>query len=95
MSLAKVSYEAFVFSVFSRNQEKTKPLTWWSVSSVPGQHIGASAGPGPTTPPKFKFSKTVEVGSLTRMIVLRLQLCQREIATDEIQEKEIIESAAL
>ena len=33
MSLRKVSYEAFVFSVFSRNQEKTKPLTWRSVSS--------------------------------------------------------------
>ena len=33
MSLRKVSCEAFVFSVFSRNQEKTKPLTWWSVSS--------------------------------------------------------------
>ena len=33
MSLRKVSYEAFVFSVFSRNQEKTKPLTWLSVSS--------------------------------------------------------------
>ena len=93
MSLAKVSYEAFVFSVFSRNQEKTKPLTWWSVSSVPGQHILANGQCWPG--PKFKFSKTVEVGSLTRMIVLRLQLCQREIATDEIQEKEIIESAAI
>ena len=33
ISLRKVSYEAFVFSVFSRNQEKTKPLTWQSVSS--------------------------------------------------------------
>ena len=33
MSLRKVSCEDFVFSVFSRNQEKTKPLTWWSVSS--------------------------------------------------------------
>ena len=33
MSLRKVSYEALVFSVFSRNQEKTKPLTWQSVSS--------------------------------------------------------------
>ena len=33
MSLREVSYQAFVFSVFSRNQEKTKPLTWWSVSS--------------------------------------------------------------
>ena len=29
----RVSEEAFVFSVFSRNQEKTKPLTWRSVSS--------------------------------------------------------------
>ena len=34
MSLRKVSYEAFVFSVFSRNREKTKPLTWRSVSSL-------------------------------------------------------------
>ena len=33
VSLRKVSYEAFVFSVLSRNQEKTKPLTWQSVSS--------------------------------------------------------------
>ena len=33
MSLRKVSYEAFVFSVFSRKQEKTKPLTCRSVSS--------------------------------------------------------------
>ena len=33
MSLKKVTNEAFVFSVFSRNQEKTKPLTWLSVSS--------------------------------------------------------------
>ena len=33
MSLRKVSYEAFVFSVFSRNQGKPKPLSWWSVSS--------------------------------------------------------------
>ena len=33
MSLRKISDEAFVFSVFWRNQEKMKPLTWWSVSS--------------------------------------------------------------
>ena len=32
-SLRKVFYEAFIFSVFSRNQEKVKPLTWRSVSS--------------------------------------------------------------
>ena len=34
MSLRNVSYEAFVFSVFSRNRGKTKPLTWRSVSSL-------------------------------------------------------------
>ena len=33
MSLREVSHEVFVFSVFSRNQEKMKPLTWRSVSS--------------------------------------------------------------
>ena len=27
------SYKAFIFSVFSRNQEKTKPQTWQSVIS--------------------------------------------------------------
>ena len=52
MNLRKVSYEAFVFSVFSGNQEQTRPLTRKSVSSE------------------------------------ALQLCQREIATDEIQEEE-------
>ena len=35
--------------------------------------------------PKFKFSKTVEVGKSCS----DLQLCQREIATDEIQEKKL------
>ena len=34
--------------------------------------------------PKFKFSKTVEVG----WYCYDLQLCQCEIATDEIQERE-------
>ena len=34
MRLRKVSYKAFIFSVFSRNQGKTKPLTWQSVSSL-------------------------------------------------------------
>ena len=33
MRLRKVSDEAFVFSVFSRNSKNTKPLTWRSVSS--------------------------------------------------------------
>ena len=63
MSLRKVSYEAFGFSVFSRNQEKTKPVqaTDLEVSQprgstiaiisahVPGQHMWASAGPGPSS----------------------------------------------
>ena len=31
--LKKVTDKAFVFSVISKNQEKTKPLTWLSVSS--------------------------------------------------------------
>ena len=35
MSLRKVSHKTFVFSVFSRNQGKMKPLTWLSVSSLP------------------------------------------------------------
>ena len=52
MNLRKVSYEAFVFSLFLGNQEQTRPLTRKSVSSE------------------------------------ALQLCQREIATDEIQEEE-------
>ena len=34
MSLRNVSYEAFVSNVFSRNRGKTKPLIWWSVSSI-------------------------------------------------------------
>ena len=34
MSLRKVSYEAFVFPVFSRNQEKTKPLTLLSLAVI-------------------------------------------------------------
>ena len=33
MSLRKVSHEAFVFCVISRNQGKMKPLTWQSVRS--------------------------------------------------------------
>ena len=42
-------------------------------------HVG-KCWPGP----EFKFSKTVEVGWLH----LDLQLCEREIATDEILEEE-------
>ena len=61
MSLRKVSYKALVFSVFLRNQEKTKPPLQGSTiaiisAHVPGQHMWASAGPGPSS----KFSKTVE-----------------------------------
>ena len=58
--------QAFVFSVFSRNQVKTKPLTWRSlpVSQLRGSSFAIISahvqGPGPG--PEFKFSKTVEVG---------------------------------
>ena len=58
--------QAFVFSVFSRNQVKTKPLTWRSlpVSRLRGSSFAIISahvqGPGPG--PEFKFSKTVEVG---------------------------------
>ena len=57
MNLKKVSYEAFVFSVFSRNQEKFE-ATNLAVSQdrgstiaiisayVPGTHMWASAGQG-------------------------------------------------
>ena len=41
--------------------------------------------------PKLKFSKTVQVG----WSCYDLQLCQLEIATDEIQEKKKIESTAI
>ena len=61
MSLRKVSYEAFVFSVFSRNQEKRShwpggsvevSQLWGSTIAIifaymPGQHMCASSGPDP------------------------------------------------
>ena len=50
-------------------------------------HVGKFWRPGS----EFKFSKTVKV----RWLCSDLQLCQREIATDKIQEKKIIESAAV
>ena len=49
-------------------------------------HVG-ECGPGP----EFKFSKTVEVSWSCKA----LQRCQREIATDEIQEEKYRESAAM
>ena len=53
---------------------------------LPGQHMWASTSPGPSLGrpgTEFKFSKTVQVGWSCQ----DLQLCQREIASDEIQEK--------
>ena len=41
--------------------------------------------------PEFKLSKIVEV----RWLRLDLQLCQREMATDKIQEKKFTEGAAI
>ena len=51
---------------------------------VPGQHMWARAGPGPSsTPPKqCKSDGRVKIYN-----------CQREITPDEIQEKTIIERA--
>ena len=49
MSLRKVSYKTFFFSVFSRNQEKMQfqGSTIAIISAhVPGQHMWARAGPG-------------------------------------------------
>ena len=72
MSLRKVSYEAFVFSVFSRTQEKKKPLedsqlrgsTIAIISAhVPGPHMWASAGPGPSSssPKQWKSDGRVKI----------------------------------
>ena len=55
-------------------------------AGVPGPHMWPSPGPGPDS----KSCKTVEVG-----YSLRVKPCQRDIATDEIQEKKIIEIAAI
>ena len=44
MSLRNVSYKTFDSSAFSRNQEKTKPLTWLSVRSL----VQSSAAPNLT-----------------------------------------------
>ena len=54
---------------------------------APGPHVWPSPGPGPDS----KCFKTVEV----RCSCLELKPCQREIDVDEIQEKKIIERAAL
>ena len=79
--------QGLCFFCISRNQGKKNTATDLAVSQflgstidiisaqVPGQHMW----PGPY----FKFSKTVEVGWLHQ----DLQFCQREVATDKIQEK--------
>ena len=75
VSLKIVSDEAFVFFVFSRNQENTEPLTWRSVSSdslggstiaiisahVPGPHMRASAVPGQSSPKQWKSDGRVKI----------------------------------
>ena len=65
MGLRKVSYVAFIFSVFSRNQEKMK-ATDLAVSQLQGSTICPCARPAHVSKggpgPEFKFSKTVEVG---------------------------------
>ena len=77
--LRKVSYEAFVFPVFSRNQGKTKPLTWLSVSSL----LQSQAAPNFTTSRhnlmaiqlSIKTSLTWQFESL-RLIFIHFRLAQ-------------------
>ena len=82
---------AFVFQVFSTIQGKTKARGFailaprlynrYNHAHVPGPHMWQSPGPGPGS----KCSKTVEVGCSYS----ELKPCQREIDTDEIQEKKL------
>ena len=90
--VVKPSSVAFVFQVFSRIQGKMKarpPGTFailaqrlyncYNHAHVPGQHMWQSPDPRQGS----KCSKTVEV----RCSYSELKSCQREIATDKIQEK--------
>ena len=98
MSLRKVSYKAFIFSVFSRNQEKNE-ATDLAVSQlrgftiaitpahVPGQHmIWASAGQGPSSssPKQCKLDGRVKISN---------SVSARSPLTNP--KKKIIESAAI
>ena len=91
MSLKKVSYEAFVLSVFSRIR-KTRShwpggqsaLRFYNCYNLYPSYCARQALVGECWPgPEFKFSKTVEVGWSCQ----NLQLCQRTISTAKIQEK--------
>ena len=79
MSLRNVSYEAFVFSVFSRNRGKTKPLTWRSVSSLlPSQaapNLTASRYNVVAIQISIKISFTWQFESL-RLIFIHFRLAQ-------------------
>ena len=77
------------FKYFRQFKDKRRPGTFAILAPrlcnclnhahVPGQHMWQSPGPGPCS----KCSKTVEVGCSYS----ELKPCQREIATDEIQER--------
>ena len=79
------------FKYFRHFKEKLRPGTFailalrlynrYDHAHVPGLHMWASAGPRPCS----KCSKTVEV--VCSYSELKPRPCQREIATDEIQEK--------
>ena len=94
MRVGKPSRVAFVFQVFSTIQGKSKAKHFFDFcyniynhAHAPSPHMWPSPDPGPDS----KCSKTVEVGCSSS----ELKPCQREIATDEIQEKNIIESEAI
>ena len=102
MSLRKVSYKAFIFSVFSRNQEKNE-ATDLAVSQlrgstiaitpahVPGQHMiwgqfWASAGQGPS-------SSSPKQCNLDGRVKISNSVSARSPLTNP--RKKIIESAAI
>ena len=73
MSLKIISGEAFVYSVFSRNKEKPKPLTWRSVSSEALQSLQSLAMCQASTSGQVLARARVQVlqNSGSRMVVLR------------------------
>ena len=88
MTVEKPSSVAFVFSTIqgktkARDVDILAPRLYnrYNHAHVPGPHMWQSPGPGPGS----KCSKTVEVGCSYS----ELKPCQREIDTDEIQEKKL------
>ena len=99
MRVEKPSKVAFVFQVLQTIQGKTKardfailaPRLYWAPIAIitpmcQPAHVAESG-------PRARLQVLQNSGSW--MFIFRVKPCQREIATDEIQEKKIIESAAI